>query len=271
MKKIISKYFVYVENFLNNGRFVFKKITPPEKVKTLIKSLRPYKTEHELNRFGGVTDGGYLIPNDIQGISACFSPGVHKVSEFELDCIKAGMKVYMADKSVDKPNLNVPAHKYNFIKKFIGCFNDEDFITMDSWVNGSGMEPDAELILQMDIEGAEYSSILNMSEALMKRFRIIVIEFHGLQDLWQPRFFNFADESFSKVLQTHTCVHIHPNNGDGLDKRLGIDIPKTAEFTFLRNDRITTKHPASKFPHSLDYDNTKKTPLILPKIWYTND
>lgn len=271
MKKIISKYFVYVENFLNKGRFVFKKITPPEKVKTLIKSLRPYKTEHELIRFGGVTDGGYLIPNDIQGISACFSPGVHKVSEFELDCIKAGMKVYMADKSVEKPNLNIEESNYKFIKKFIGCLNDDDFITMDQWVSENDKIQDADLLLQMDIEGSEYVSIINTTDELMKRFRIIVIEFHSLQDLWQPRFFDFAAVTFRKILQTHTCVHIHPNNGDGLEKRLGVDIPKSAEFTFLRNDRIKSKQPASKFPHSLDYDNTKKTPLILPKIWYTND
>ena len=119
--------------------------------------------------------------------------------------------------------------------------NNSEFITMDQWVNSSDIDNNSDLLLQMDIEGSEYNSIINMTDELLNRFRIIVIEFHSLQDLWQPRFFDFASLAFNKISQSHTCVHIHPNNEDGIDKRLGIEIPRTAEFTFLRNDRIKFK------------------------------
>jgi hypothetical protein len=257
-----------IEEIINKGKFVFRKSTPKKMVNDLIKKLHPHQTEHELIRYGNQGDGGYLIPNDLVGIKACFSPGVHMVSEFEFDCLKVGMKVYMADKSVEKPNLNIPETDYNFIQKFVGCTNNLDFITMDSWVESSKLSSESELILQMDIEGSEYNSLINMTDDLLMKFRIIVIEFHSLQDLWQPRFFDIASIAFNKLLQTYTCVHIHPNNEDGIDTRLGIEIPKTAEFTFLRNDRIVSKKATVNFPHKLDFDNSDKKHISLPNNWY---
>lgn len=268
IRKLLVNTFGKIEEKLNKGRFIFRKITKKEKVIGLIESLHPFNTDYALIRFGNDGDGGYLIPNDIEGISACFSPGVFMVSDFEMDCLKSGMKIFLADKSVDKPNINIPESNYHFLKKFVGCINDDDFITMDDWVDSSGLPAKSDLLLQMDIEGYEYISIINMSDLLMNRFRIIVVEFHGLQDLWQPRFFDFADSTFNKILKTHTCVHIHPNNGDGMEVRLGVKIPKTAEFTFLRNDRISHKKPSTQFPHDLDVDNTNSKTMILPDNWF---
>ncbi|GHS55890.1 hypothetical protein VN1171_10070 [Helicobacter pylori] len=59
--------------------------TPKEKVEGFIKSLHPVKTEHGLVRWGAKHDGGYLIPNDFEGIRVLFSPGVGGVSAFEED------------------------------------------------------------------------------------------------------------------------------------------------------------------------------------------
>lgn len=242
--------------------------TSKEDVNSFIKRLFPYQTDKDLIRLGPNSDGGYLIPDDIEGIQACFSPGVDNISEFEQECINRGIKVFMADKSVEKPNLSIPADQYNFIKKHIGCTNNSDFITMDDWVNSFHLKDNEDLLLQMDIEGGEYNSLINMSDSLLKRFRILVIEFHFLQDLWNPHFFNMAKAVFDKIVQTHTCVHIHPNNCCGIDSRFGIEIPRVAEFTFLRNDRSNFDNYQTYFPHKLDFDNTKKDPIVLPKNWY---
>ncbi|GAA8289078.1 hypothetical protein HpNP124_10800 [Helicobacter pylori] len=59
--------------------------TPKDKIQNFIKSLHPIKTEHELVRWGAKHDGGYLIPNDFEGIKALFSPGVGGESAFEED------------------------------------------------------------------------------------------------------------------------------------------------------------------------------------------
>ncbi|RYE22243.1 MAG: methyltransferase [Sphingobacteriaceae bacterium] len=173
----------------------------------------------------------------------------------------------MADKSVEKPNLDLEPDSYNFIKKFIGCTDNDDFITLDSWVNSSGVNS-GDLLLQMDIEGAEFAALINISNALLKRFRVLVFEFHHLDEFWNPRFFNVAELAFNKLLETHTCVHIHPNNCCGTETKFGLEIPKMAEFTFLRNDRIKSREFATTFPHPLDVDNEGKASLILPQCWY---
>ena len=106
--------------------------TQKERVSKLISSLHPRKTSRELVRFGPKSDGGYLIPNDFHDIKFCFSPGVLDISGFEYDCIKKGINVFMADRSVTKPNIDGSEGDYDFICKYIGVYDNEDFITMDS-------------------------------------------------------------------------------------------------------------------------------------------
>ncbi|GAA4434527.1 FkbM family methyltransferase [Ravibacter arvi] len=237
----------------------------------LIKRLRPYRTQFELIRIGPDGDGGYLLPDDLGNIKACFSPGVYTVSEFELECLEMyNMKVFMADRSVDKPNLNISEDRYSFQKKFIGCTNNEEFMTMDEWVNSTPVEINSDLLLQMDIEGAEYEALINMSDSLVRRFRIMVIEFHDLQALWEQNFFRIAETVFSKILQTHVCVHIHPNNWDPVFSRHGIKIPNLTEFPFIRRDSVELKGFQTSFPHRLDFDNTGKKHFPLPQSWYSD-
>jgi len=244
-----------------------EKLIDKNQIISLIQKLHPFSTDKNLIRFGPAGDGGYLIPDDIDGIEACFSPGVGELSGFEADCIKSGMKVFLADKSVNSPGEK--NKHFNFIQKFISPITNKDFVTMGDWVNSSLQNKDSDLLLQMDIEGFEYSTIINMPSGLLNRFRIIIIEFHSLNKLWGNEFYNLASQVFEKLLQNHTCVHIHPNNYRDTIKLKGIEIPKLAEFTFYRNDRINKKDYQTKFPHPLDYDNVgaNKT-IVLPKIWY---
>ena len=107
-------------------------------------------------------------------------------------------------------------------------------MTIDNWVKESSLNNDSELLLQIDIEGYEYEVFLSMSDTLIKRFRVIVAEFHSLDQLWNPPFFKLASRAFDKILQTHACIHIHPNNCCGSLRKGGIEIPRVLEFTFLR-------------------------------------
>jgi FkbM family methyltransferase len=230
----------------------------------LISSLRPVITEHKLVRFGPDGDGGYLLPNDLDGIKACYSPGVGEISLFEKQCAELGMNVYLADASVNGPAQAHP--RFFFEKKFIGATSNNHFMTLNDWVIST--EPNGELILQMDIEGFEYDVLLNTTDELIQRFRIIVVEFHYLKGLWCKHFFTLANRVFNKIVQTHKCVHIHPNNNSGIAKFKGIAIPGAMEFTFLRNDRIQDYSFASTFPHPLDHDTTDNPTMVLPKCWH---
>ncbi len=264
----------YIKNIifslLNFKNIIPINATEKKKVIDLIKNMHPYITQTDLIRLGPNGDGGYLVPDDLIGIEACFSAGVDQISEFESDCFKKGMKIFLADFSVDSPKLDLSTEHFNFIKKFIGCTNNEKYCTMDTWVSDKIVSLNSELLLQMDIEGGEIASIISMSDSLMKRFRIMVIEFHGIDCLWNPEYFNTFETVINKILKTHICVHIHPNNYFGISTQFGIEIPRLAEFTFYRKDRIIHLEKSLKFPHNLDFDNVKSNKSIyLPSIWYS--
>lgn len=265
-----------IKSILSNtlNKFLIKKggyltqATSPEKILSLASKLYPFDIDLPLIRLGPKGDGGYLVPDALSGIEAVFSPGVEMVSGFERDCIERGMQVFMADKSVEKPNLDIPETGYSFTKKFVGCVNNDEYITMDEWVNTSGITTNSDLLLQMDIEGAEYVTLLNTSSHLMSRFRIIVVEFHFHTQLWNRSFFDLVENTFDKILQTHAVVHSHVNNHDGLDCKMGIKIPRLLEITFLLKDRANFNKYQTHFPHKLDFDNTQKPTVILPEQWH---
>ena len=235
----------------------------------LLRSLHPVNCTVGLIRVGPDGDGGYLVPDDIEGIRYAFSPGVSDESGFETDLADRGMQLFLADKSVD-----APAEKhanFSFDKKFVGCLSDESFMTLDGWKNRYIADYRGDLLLQMDIEGFEYETLMAASAELMSQFRIMLIEVHFLEQLLSRPWFDLVSRFFRKLLATHSVVHIHPNNCCGSVKTMGLELPRIMEFTFYRNDRITKREYATQFPHPLDAENTAKAPLVLPRCWYRAD
>lgn len=256
----------YLIDFLKPFKVFPTKLTDKSDLIDFIPRLYPYQSNVDLIRIGGSGDGGYLIPNDLEGIQYCVSPGVGELSYFENDCANLGMKVLMADYSVEGPKINHP--NFQFTKKFIGARSYDHFINLGDWVNQSINPNDNDLLLQMDIEGAEYEVLATCSSDFLNRFRIMSIEFHFLHQIFNYFYFPVIREAFLKILETHTIVHIHPNNCCPSTKLLGFEVPPILEFTFLRNDRIKDKKYASEFPHPLDSDNINSKKMILPKTWY---
>jgi hypothetical protein len=241
-------------------------LTDRAAIQRLMDRLAPLSSARKLIRIGPAGDGGYLLPDDLEGIEACFSPGVFLISGFEKECAQRGMNVFLADASVERPAETHPL--FHFTRKHVGVTSDAEFMTLDDWVRSSLSAPQADLLLQIDTDGYEYETFLGMSDALLRRFRIIAAEFHELDQLWNRPFFRLASRAFDKILQTHSCVHIHPNNCGGALERDGLVIPSVAEFTFLRNDRIVDASYASEFPHPLDQDNCECGRLALATCWH---
>jgi hypothetical protein len=228
--------------------------------------VAPVTTNRALVRIGGEGDGGYLTPDDFDGVDTCFSPGVDQTAEFECGMATRGIHCFMADYSVDAAPVKNPL--FHFEKKYLGPIDYGVFMTLENWVERNAPEA-REMVLQMDIEGAEYAVILQSESALLRRFRIIVVEFHDLQDLWQERGFELIRLTFQKLLKDFEIVHIHPNNKAGALAQQDIQIPPLMEFTFLRKDRVEAKARTETFPHSLDRKNVQsKADFPLPRCWY---
>jgi Methyltransferase FkbM domain len=230
------------------------------------KMIKPAKTNHELIRIGSDEDGGYLVPNDLEGITALFSPGVENTASFELELANRGIQCFLADYSVD----SAPHEHGNFIfdKKFIGLRDDEVFMRLSSWLKKSGCEGH-DFILQMDIEGAEYEVLMDLEEEVLERFRMLIVEFHDFDQLFNKFGYRLIYLTFAKILRHFDIVHIHPNNSNKPIEYLGYESFHALEFTFLRKDRIQSRLPQNSFPHPLDKPciaSAKDYPL--PRCWY---
>lgn len=256
VKRIISKFGFQI-SFNSN----------PKEIKEFIDLCHPILTDKKLIRIGDFTDGGYLIPDDLNGINFCFSPGVDQTASFEFEMAKRNISSFMIDYSVDSPP--VENKLFHFEKKYLGVTNNDVFTTLDSWVMSKNIKEEEDLILQMDIEGAEFETLLHTTDKTIFKFRIIVIEFHGLDELINPKGLQIIRATFSRLLKNHSIVHIHPNNISPTVNYKGLEIPPTMEFTFLRNDRFQNSSFESNYPHLLDAKCIPtKEDIILPRTWY---
>ena len=266
---VIKKLNSIIYTLLYKLGYVVKKIIINEdELIDLIRILRPISTEYNLIRVGGPNDGGYLIPDDLEGIKYCFSPGVSTVADFELQLSKLGINSYLADYSVENPPVMV--ENFTFLKKYLGSVNNERYIRLEEWIKTVD-KIDENMILQMDIEGFEYEVLADTPREILNRFRIIVIEFHNLDKLFDNFSSQIIKQAFNKLLQDFYVVHIHPNNCCRVRKYKRIKIPELLEFTFIRKDRVRTFEYVKNLPNGLDKKNVLTLKDIkLDKIWYGN-
>lgn len=255
-----------------NGGFLrnlirFLKSTKKDDLKSFFLRVRPKPISENLVRIGGSGDGGYLVPNKLESIEYCFSPGIGNNCTFEQNLSEYGIKSFMADYSVDAPPIS--NEYFNFEKKFLGTVNNEKFIRLEDWVNDTVGKECNNLLLQMDIEGDEYRVIIDTPLKTLKRFRIMIIEFHNLRHLLKRYKFRNIDLIFKKLLEDFHIIHIHPNNYSDVVSLGPFDIPDLMEFTFYRKDCVELSKTTLSFPHSLDEKNIEsRVDIALPKCWW---
>lgn len=258
----------FINQTLLTGGTRLTKSTAPEDLSRFLRAAWPVTTEHRLVRMGSGADGGYLVPDDLSGVTTCFSPGVSTTADFELALAERGVRSFMADYSVDAPPLTHPL--FHFEKKYLGIGDDEVFTTLQSWVDRHAPQ-DRDMVLQMDIEGAEYGVLLTASAELLRRFRTIVIEFHGMNDLAERRGFELIHLAFHKLLVDFDVVHAHVNNWTATRRYRGYQLPPLMEFTFHRKDRSAQRAYTRQFPHPLDATNVaQRSARELPRCWYAS-
>ena len=257
----------FIRNLLLRRGLFVSKLTDDDQVKALVAKLKPHETDKQLIRVGGEKDGGYLVPDDLQGVEYCFSPGVAKTVAFEMDLAARGIRSFLADYSVDGPPVN--SQMFHFEKRFLGAVDNDMVMTLETWIKKSIPNCAQDLILQMDIEGSEYDVILSTPDSVWRRFRIVVIEFHSLHSAFNSFGLRLIDHCFNRLLKIFDVVHIHPNNILPPLKRNSVEIPGVMEMTFLRKDRVKWRKPSANFPHPLDHPNIADKPnVVLPASWY---
>ena len=263
--KIIIKKILFYFNI-----YVFK--SNSSKVSEFLKKIKIFDTGHKLVSIGdSECDGTYLIPDVLDDIKYCFSPGVGESTIFENCLKKRDIKCFLADGTITKENIsNI---NFDFINKNINTFTDDKNIKIEDWINLKikNKNEQKNLLLQMDIEGCEYEVLLDLDKDILQKFKILVIEFHDFYNLGSQAGADLFLNIFNKILNDFYICHIHPNNCCGytyINKTL---IPQVMEFTFInKNDVKKVDKLKYKLPHDLDIKNVKNlNDLKLPNIFYT--
>ena len=246
--------------------FSIAKLSNLVDVEALLKSLWPVKTDLPLIRIGCDGDGGYLVPDDLDGLAACFSPGVDNRATFETALLERGIPCFLADATVQSNPVEHPSCQ--FIPRFLGVYDDDIFITADSWIDANA-PAEGDLLLQMDIEGAEWQVLLNISERNLKRFRVIVIELHDMERLMDKHAFQIINAVLRRLERHFHVVHNHPNNNGGKVSIGRLEIPRALELSLLRKDRAQPTGFVDEFPHPLDQANdADREDIVLPAGWH---
>jgi hypothetical protein len=248
------------------ARGIYLSIRKPVKISELLQQIWPVRTEHELVRIGGATcnDGAYLLPDDLVGIDRVSSPGVASSVEFEKHFLAQGIPCELIDGSIDAAP---ESHDLiTFQKKWLSTETLGDSISLTDWVQDRSL-PNDELLLQMDIEGAEFECLLTTDRLILNRFRIIVLELHELTSALLQSNSRLFIILMRKLLMTHVVVHAHANNCCLPAKRGNLIWPNVLELTLLRRDRISHISGPADLPHALDRDNTNLASINL--VWHS--
>ena len=244
---------VFIPRFVDTSK-VLREILPT------LKWLHPVKIDHDLIRIGNHGDGGYLAPNDFEGIEVCLSIGSDREWSFEKNLQDAfGIRSVIID-SVDKRPSDL-TDMQTFIEGWLAPDLDETSVTLEKLVKI--VEQSQDLILKMDIEGAEYAALLDTTDAILQRFRIIVIEFHDFDSVLDPYFRKcLFIPTINRMLLEFDVVHFHPNNCSSFVRIGDIEFPKVFEVTFRRKSQLVeeTSKVLAMIPHLLDRPNVKELP-----------
>lgn len=226
-------------------------------VASLFRLLTPRRIDLPFIRVGGDHDGGYLMPDDLDGLQASFSPGVFETITFDLELAERGVSCFLADASVDGVNTDHP--RIHFDKLFLGAQTGDEFISLADWVDRYAPNS-TELLLQIDIEGAEYECLNACPDEVLERFRIIVIEFHDIDLAFDADRQAPIRATLEKLERHFHLCHLHANNVRPAITYRGRTFPRFLEATYIRKDRCAVVPGTPQFPHPLDQTNCPDSP-----------
>lgn len=241
-------------------RDVFETEVPAETLCAFLQRLRPQNVT-KMIRVGSKNDGGYVVPFELNGTTKLFSPGCDGLIEFERD-LYARYKIpsIVMDHISKKPSQG--ASFIDFQDNWLDATTTETTISLGDWVVRNS-DVGETLMLQMDIEGAEYEVLRNTASEILNRFHTIIIEFHYFEMIKNSFLFETKIKPvFDLLLSNHIPIYLNPNNCCGEVKFRSYRFPRVFEITLIRRSDLR-KLSDSKYD---EIPNSINIPLHPPIV-----
>ena len=222
--------------------------------KTLFDLLQPEALANcELERFGEPHDGGYLLcANLLAHAQAGYSYGISGYDQWGCDVsTKLKVRVHQYDCfNTEQPTC--PGEDTVFHAECVGPRTTVDegrlFDTLENQLAQNG-DANRQVVLKMDVEGAEWDSLLHAPDDTLQRIDQLAIEFHRTDE-------GHFVETIRRLKQFFYVAHLHFNNHSCTPDVL--PFPAWAYEALLVSKRLGVPDPtrsAPQRPHAQDAPN----------------
>ena len=229
-----------------------------EEIIDILNLLVPHKVEgFEKCRVGAHTEGGYVMLEDFDGLTAAYSLGINDDVSWDKDFIaRCPIPVFQYDHTIDGLPEEHPL--FNWRKQGIADSDDlsRSMRSIPSLLRENRHENESGLLLKCDIENSEWSVFSNIEPSTLSCFKQILLEMHNLHLLADRSFRNTAGKAIGELTKNHSVIHVHANNFSPYGIVSGIPIPNVLELSLVRRDADKVFIPSNEtFPTSLDRPN----------------
>jgi hypothetical protein len=243
--------------------------------RALFSEIQPVRLSNcTMKRFGAPHDGGYLMcENFMDGVQSAYSYGIGGRDEWGCDISE---------------KYHLPVHQYDCFKTTRPVCSRGQFIFHEECIGNTVAKTDNKifdtltnqiikngdsnktLVVKMDVEGAEWDSLLTTSDEVLNNINQLAIEFHVDENGKYDRKYI---ETIKKLKKNFIVAHVHFNNC--CCKSLFSPFPPLNFEVLLVNKRIGIIDASGKkplLPHALDAPNlwSRKDCPDRVVIWETS-
>ena len=219
---------------------------------------------HELTRTGRDNDGGYVMLDDFPG-GVAYSFGICDDVSWDKDMASRGYDVYMYDHTIDGlPEENARFH-WSKLGISDGVTDDDRFKSLEELISRNGHENERDIILKMDVEGAEWGFFESVKPETLSQFSQMTFEIHNMIN---PAYSERILNALRKINMTHQLVHLHTNNNGTCITAGGKNFCTLFEVSYVLRDKYKFLQDYDvKLPLNIDMPNINSYPDIELGFW----
>lgn len=232
-----------------------------ERARELLRLIRPRKepgAELRFVRVGPQMDGGYLMVDQHLTGGVAYSFGISLDVNWDAAMVERGFDVFMYDHTID--GLLHQSSGFHWQKIGIAAEDQENLLSLATILKSNGHLGQKNIVLKMDVEGAEWDVLPSLSDETLACFSQIVIEFHGLDAVDDDANYQRMRKALLRLLRDFVPVHAHGNNHTDQEIVGGLTISPVMEVTYLRRSSQAEPEPLgpvagwANYPDWADHD-----------------
>jgi hypothetical protein len=236
-------------------------------IRDALSLLTPYEVPSLTKvRIGNKTgDGGYAMADHFRPGQKVYSYGISTEISFDLAMAERGLQIFMYDHTIQGLPSSHP--NFHFFRQGLGTADqpEQSLYMLKTHIDTNGHN-DNDMILKMDIEGAEWSVLDQIDPVILGRFEQITMEIHHLTQLKDANYRAIFQRVFTKINSLFHIIHVHANNVAPVYIVEGNPITALMEITCLRKDIGPVAPWRSFIPTALDAPNTPNPDIVLSRF-----